>query len=268
MSSKPFLAPVLLGFLLAGVGPILALFVLSGLDWNLLETPNWVGLDNFANLDFAPSLLTTLWIGSLSTVLTVTLGCLLGYFGFSAIYLLPWFTAPIALGVIWRWLLAPTGGLVSAALGFRVDLLSNQTWAPVTVAAVIAWCGIGYTAMIFNAGLRTLPKFTIDAASLDGASKFATLFSIQLPQLRKLMFFIVATVTIQSLTSFDLVYVLTGGGPSLVTDVASLHIVSAAMKTFEVGYASAMSIVFTAFEIAILLIEYVIYRVIARRFDA
>lgn len=267
MTQKHFLAPVLLGFMLAAVAPIVALFTLSGFEWNLLGSPNWVGLDNFVNLNLGPSLAATLWIGFFAVILIVSLGCLLGYFGYSAVYLLPWFTAPIALGVIWKWLLAPTGGLISSAFGFRLDLLSDPFWAPITVAAVIAWSGIGYTAMIFSAGFRSLPKHTIDAASLDGAGRLATLISIQLPQLRKLIFFIVATATIQALTSYDLIYVLTGGGPSAATDVASLHIVSLAMKTFEVGLASAMSLVFTAFVIAILLFEYAVYKIICRKFN-
>lgn len=267
MSSKPFLAPVLLGFAFAAGAPIIALIALSGFDWNLIDSPTWVGLNNFLDLDFWPSLGTTLWIAVITLVLEVGLGSLLGYYlsGFSAIYLLPWFAAPIALGVIWKWLLAPTGGLLSSALGFRVDLLTNEFWAPVTVAAVIAWCGTGYTALLFSSGLKSVRENTVFAAQLDGASKFQTLWHIQLPQLRKLIFFVVATVTIQSLTIYDLVYVLTGGSAN--TDVASIYIIDAALKTFEVGSASALSIMFTVFGSLILVIEYAIYRAVCRRFD-
>lgn len=267
MNAKPFIAPVLLGFLLAVVAPVIALFGLAGFDWNLIDTPKWVGLDNFANLNLGPSLITTAWIALLVVAITVGFGGLLGYLGFHAIYLLPWFTAPIAIGVIWKWLLAPTGGLLSTALGFRLDLLSDVFWAPITVAAVIAWCGIGYTALVFSAALSSVQANTVDAAALDGAGKVATLWNIQLPQVRRLVFFIVVTTTVQALTTYDLVYLLTGGGPDQATDLASIHIVDEALKTFEVGKASATSIAFLIFELLILSAEYLVYRVITRRFN-
>jgi multiple sugar transport system permease protein len=264
---RPFLAPVLLGFLLAVVAPVIALFGLAGFDWNLIDTPKWVGLDNFTNLNLGASLITTAWIALLVVVISVGLGGLLGYLGFKAIYLLPWFTAPIAIGVIWKWILAPTGGLLSTSLSFRVDLLSNDYWAPITVAAVISWCGIGYTALIFNAALNSVQAHTVDAAALDGAGRFTSLWRIQLPQIRRLVYFIVVTTTIQALTTYDLIYILTGGGPSLTTDVISIHVVNQALNTFQVGSASATSIAFLIFEVLILLVEYLVYRLVTRRFN-
>jgi multiple sugar transport system permease protein len=204
----------------------------------------------------------------MTVAFTVTFGGLLGYVGFSPVYLLPWFTAPIALAVVWKWILNPTGGLLSTLVGFRVDLLTNTFWAPITVAGVIAWCGTGYAALIFSSGLGTVQQNTVDAAALDGASKWDIFWKVQLPQIRQLVFFIVATTTVQAFASFDFIFVLTGGGPDGATDVASMHIVNAAMKTFEVGSASAMSIVFVVFESVILICEYLIYRRITRRFDA
>jgi multiple sugar transport system permease protein len=127
-----------------------------------------------------------------------------------------------------------------------------------------AWIGTGYTAMLIASGLRAIPRNTIDAARVDGANAFALLWKIQIPQIHKLLFFLVATLTLQSLATFDLVVALTGGGPSESTDVVSLHLVDAALKTFEVGSASAMSIVFMLFSAIVLAIEYALYRLVVR----
>ena len=268
MNSKPFLAPVLLGFVLAALGPLVAVITLSGFEWNLIDQPIWGGAANFFRPEFLSSLGATTGIGCLVLIAQLGLGGVLGYQlrgRVSAIYLLPWLTAPIAIGVIWRWLLAPTGGLISNAIGFRLPLLTDDALAPITVALVIAWAGIGYTALVFGAGLSNLQKHISDAAILDGASRLKTFWHIQLPQLRKLIFFLVVTVTLQSMSTYDIIWILTGG--TSTTNVASIHIIDAALKTFEVGGASAMSIQFALFEIAVLLIEYAIYRLVTRRFN-
>ena len=268
MSAKPFLAPVLLGFTLAALGPLVAVFALAGFQWNLIEPPIWVGAANFLDPEFGDSLASTVWIALLVVIFQLGFGGILGYQlrgRVPAIYLLPWLTAPIAIGVIWRWLLAPTGGLISDALGFRLPLLTDAALAPITVALVIAWGGVGYTALIFGAGLNNLQSNTLEAARLDGATNLKTLWHIQLPQMRKLVFFLVATVTLQAMSTYDIVLILTGGAAG--TDLASIHIIDAALKTFQVGSASAMSIQFALVEICVLLIEYLVYRIIARRFD-
>lgn len=269
--SKAFLVPVLLGFTLSTAAPIIAIFSLAGFNWNLVSAPKWVGLDNFNfGLDLGP----TIWIAFLTLLFQLVAGSTLGYFlanwsrsssNLAAIYLLPWLTAPIALGVIWKWLLAPTGGLISAAVGYRLDLLTNPTLAPLAIAFVAAWSGAGFTALVFASGLRTVRANTVDAAKLDGAGKLATLWQVQLPQMRRIIFFIVLSITLQSMAIYDLVLILTGGNQG--TNVASINIVNAALKTFEVGRASADSIIFTLFELLIIAIEYLIYHWLTRRFD-
>ena len=276
MGAKRYLAPVLLGFALGAALPLAALFSLSGFSWNLIETPTWVGFANFETLpDLTNSLMVTLWISFLAVVTQLVAGLTLGYFvsnwsrtskSLAAVFLLPWLAAPIAIGVLWQWILAPSGGLLSNLFGIRIELLANPLAAPITIALISAWIGTGYTAMMVASGLRSIPRNTVDAARIDGANNIEILRKIQLPQIHKLIFFIVATLTLQAIGTFDLVVALTGGGPSQSTDMISLHLVNTALKTFEIGSASAMSILLMLFSGVLLLGEYLLYRVVVRKY--
>jgi len=276
MGAKRYLGPVLLGFALGAALPLAALFSLSGFSWNLIETPTWVGFANFETLpDLTNSLMVTLWISFLAVVTQLVAGLTLGYFvsnwsrtskSLAAVFLLPWLAAPIAIGVLWQWILAPSGGLLSNLFGIRIELLANPLAAPITIALISAWIGTGYTAMLVASGLRSIPRNTVDAARIDGANNIEILRKIQLPQIHKLIFFIVATLTLQAIGTFDLVVALTGGGPSQSTDMISLHLVNTALKTFEIGSASAMSILLMLFSGVLLLGEYLLYRVVVRKY--
>jgi len=276
MGAKRYLAPVLLGFALSAALPLVALFSLSEFSWNLIETPTWVGFANFETLpDLTNSLMVTLWISFLAVVTQLVAGLTLGYFvsnwsrtskSLAAVFLLPWLAAPIAIGVLWQWILAPSGGLLSNLFGIRIELLANPLAAPITIALISAWMGTGYTAMLVASGLRSIPRNTVDAARIDGANNIEILRKIQLPQIHKLIFFIVATLTLQAIGTFDLVVALTGGGPSQSTDMISLHLVNTALKTFEIGSASAMSILLMLFSGVLLLGEYLLYRVVVRKY--
>jgi len=276
MGAKRYLAPVLLGFALSAALPLVALFSLSEFSWNLIETPTWVGFANFETLpDLTNSLMVTLWISFLAVVTQLVAGLTLGYFvsnwsrtskSLAAVFLLPWLAAPIAIGVLWQWILAPSGGLLCNLFGIRIELLANPLAAPITIALISAWIGTGYTAMLVASGLRSIPRNTVDAARIDGANNIEILRKIQLPQIHKLIFFIVATLTLQAIGTFDLVVALTGGGPSQSTDMISLHLVNTALKTFEIGSASAMSILLMLFSGVLLLGEYLLYRVVVRKY--
>lgn len=281
MRAKPllFLAPALLGALLAVGIPLVTLIPLSTVEWNLISPLEWGHWDNFArvvnNRQFMNSLATTVSIAVLATGIQLLVGGVLGYLLstwtrsmklLAAFFLLPWMAAPVAIAVAWKWILAPTGGLLSESLGFRQDLLTNPTTAPLAVACVLAWAGSGYTALFVASGLRSIPRHTLEAARLDGAGSARLFWAVQLPQMRRIAFFLVVTVTLASLNVYDLVYVLTGGGPQGSTAMATFTITTTALTTFQVGESAAMAILFTALELAIIGLEYLIYRLLTRRF--
>jgi multiple sugar transport system permease protein len=275
-----FLAPALIGALLAVGIPLLSLLPLSTVEWNLISPIEWGHADNFSrvlsNPQFMGSLGSTLLIAFCATTLQLLLGGVIGYYLSSwsrsmkvlaAVFLLPWMAAPVAIAVAWKWILAPTGGLLSELVGYRQDLLTDPTTAPLVVAGVMAWAGTGYTALFVASGLRSIPRTTVDAARLDGAGPSRLWWEIQLPQMRRIAFFLVVTVTLASLNVYDLVYVLTGGGPSGATAMATYTITQTALSTFQVGESAAMAIMFTVLELAVIAVEYLAYRLLTRRFD-
>lgn len=274
-----FLLPVVVGFLCAAVVPLATLSLLGFLSWNLVGPIKWVGLQNFIEVSSDPgfhsSIVTTLSIGILGTICVVGAGALAGRYLSSwnatsrfvtAIFLLPWMAAPVAIAVMWKWILAPTGGVLSNFFGFRVDLLTNPIWAPVVIAAVFGWTGAGFTALLFASGLRSLPHNVREAARIDGATSWQLFWQIELPLLRRIVLFVVVTVSLQAFSLYDIVYVLTGGGPGTATDVVSLHIVHATLTTFELGQSAVMSLAFIGIEALVIAGEAGLYFLLTRKF--
>lgn len=275
-----FLAPTFLGFFVGILLPFLALVVFSTLNWWLLGSAAFVAGDNFVQLansaKFNNSISVTVQIALWATVFQTAWGYLLGYSLaswtktsriFSGVFLLPWMAAPLAIGIIWKWILSPTGGFLSQFLAFRVDFLSSPMLSQITVAGVSAWAGSGFTALVVASAIRTVPQSTVQAACLDGASAWQIFWSIQLPQIRRVTFFLIATTFLAGMTIYDLVVSLSGTGPSFATDVATFHIVSATLSNFSMGESSAMALVFTGFELLLLSLLYMSFKLVTRRFD-
>jgi len=278
-SPTPFLLPTLVGAAIAVAIPVLTLGWLSLVQWDLISPVRWAGLDNFGRVlsdaAFLQSLGISFYISIWATLLQLAIGTLAGYLQWtkasrlvSGIYLLPWFAAPVAIGVIWKWLLTPETGILSKLLGTRLDILTSGSLAPLAVASVSAWLGFGYTAMFVAAGLRSIPTDTIEAAKLDGASGRQIFWGVQLPQLGTLALFLVVTTSLQTMGLFDIVYVLTGGGPLGATDTAALHIANSALYQFDVGGSAASAVAFTALEVIVFLVQVLVYRRLTRRYRA
>jgi len=163
---------------------------------------------------------------------------------FRVIYVLPWICAPLVLGVVWRWILAPTDGALNAIIGHRVEWLADPALALPSVAAVTVWTQVGYVTLFFAAGLQNIPVHLIEAARIDGASAWQTFWRIKLPLLRPTMFFVLVTGVISSFQVFDSIYALTPqGGPEGVTDVIAGRIYYQAFQSRNIGQASVMALV-------------------------
>lgn len=157
--------------------------------------------------------------------------------------MLPWICAPLALGVVWRWILAPTDGALNALLGTRIEWLADPALALPSVAAVTAWTQVGYVALFFVAGLRAIPPNVGEAAVLDGAGGWQRFWLVTLPLLRPTTFFVLVTGVISSFQTFDAVYALTPkGGPQGSTDVIAGRIYYEAFETRTVGNAAVMAL--------------------------
>lgn len=251
------LAPSLLGVVLFLLVPVLIVVGLALFRWDLVGPRTFVGLDNVVAVAtdgrFTRSLLVTaffvLIVIPVQTVLGLAAALLLdrglpGTTVLRVIFVLPWICAPLALGVVWRWILSPTDGALNALLGIRVEWLADPALALPSVAAVTAWTQVGYVALFFLAGLRAIPDTIVEAARLDGASAWQLLWRIRLPLLRPTLFFVLVTGVISSFQVFDSVYALTpNGGPQGVTDVVAGRIYYEAFENRAVGQAAVVAVV-------------------------
>lgn len=263
------LAPSLFGVLAFLVAPVLVVAWLGMQSWDLIGPRTFVGLDNVlavaADGRFARSLLVTALFVVIVIPLQTALGLgaalllnrgLPGSSVFRVIYVLPWICAPLVLGVVWRWVLAPTDGALNALLGTRVEWLADPALALPSVAAVTVWTQSGYVALFFVAGLRAIPSTVTEAALLDGASRSQTFWRVVLPLLRPTMFFVLVTGVISSFQVFDSVYALTpNGGPQGVTDVVAGRIYYEAFENRAVGQAAVMALVLFVILVAVTLVQ-------------
>ncbi|GLW31600.1 carbohydrate ABC transporter permease [Actinoplanes regularis] len=250
------LAPSLVGvggFLLL---PVVAVLGISLARWDLVSPARWTGLDNYRAIltdpAFGRSLAVTagfvLLVLPLQTALGLLVALLLdrrlpGSTWFRAILVLPWISAPLALGVVWRWLLDPADGAVDQLLGHRIEWLTSPVLALPAVAAVTVWTNVGYVALFFLAGLAGVPPQYSEAARIDGAGPWQGFRRVTLPLLRPTTFFVLVTGVISSFQVFDTVYAMTRGGPAGRTEVVAYAIYREAFVDYRMGRAAAMSVV-------------------------
>lgn len=248
--------------------PVLIVLALSFTRYNLLSAPQWAGLDNFVYLLGWERFRNSLWVTALFTLMTIPTSIVLGLLLAVAInrrlpgtswlrvlYVLPWVCAPLALGVVWRWIFDPTNGALNALLGRRIEWLADVDLALPSVAFVQVWSSVGYISLFFLAGLQQIPVSVYEAAKLDGAGPVRTLWSITLPLLRPTMFFVTVTSIIASFQVFDTVYAMTGGGPRFTTDVIAARIYDEAFVALRLGRAAAMALVLFLLLVAVTLVQ-------------
>ncbi len=199
---------------------------LSLYRWDLLGPLRYVGLANWrsvlADAGFGNSLVVTAIFVAIVVPAQTVLGLLAatmlarqlpGTGLFRTLYVLPWICAPLAIAVLWRWILAPTDGAVSTVLGHRIEWLSDPSLALPLVSAVVVWANVGYVALVLPGGPAGHPRRHPHAARTDGANAWQRFWRITLPMLRPTMFFVLVTGIVSTAQVFDTVYALTGGGP-------------------------------------------------------
>lgn len=268
------LAPSLFGIVAFLLLPILVVIWLSMQHWDLLSPASFVGWQNFGAVFADPSFGRSLAVTALFVLLVIPLQTALGLFAatllsrglpgsgfFRVIYVIPWICAPLALGVVWNWIFAPTDGALNALLGSNIAWLSDPVLALPSVAAVSIWSQVGYVTLFFMAGLAAVPKEMLDAARVDGANAVQIFWRIKLPLLRPTMFFVLVTGVISSFQAFDSIYALTpNGGPQGSTDVIATRIYAKAFKDFDLGQASVMALVLFVILVSVTLLQQLYFR--------
>jgi len=255
-----FLAPSFVGFLVFVFGAVVFSLLLSFMDWDMLTAPKFVGLSNYIRLftndaTFLLVLKNTV-VFVLGTVPSrVIMGLLLALALVKRIPLRSFFRATIffpvivptvAAAMVWRWIFNADFGLLNDLL-YRLGVsnlpqwLADPKWAMVAIIILSVWKDVGFSAVLFMAGLQGIPEVLYEAAKIDGASRFQIFWKITLPLLSPTMFFVIVINVISSFQVFDQAYVLTGGGPGNATNTLVYYIYNNAFQWFKMGYASAIA---------------------------
>ncbi|KUI15060.1 sugar ABC transporter permease [Mycolicibacterium acapulense] len=267
------LAPSLFGVVAFMLLPMFVVVWLSLHRWDLLSPMEYVGLRNWQSVLTDPTFGTSLVVTLLFVVLVVPAQTLLGLIAasllarglpgsgfFRTVYVLPWICAPLAIAVLWRWILAPTDGAVSTVLGRQIDWLTDPTLALPVVSAVVVWTNVGYVALFFLAGILNIPTDIHNAARTDGATTWQRFRHITLPMLRPTLFFVLVTGIISAAQVFDTVYALTGGGPQNRTDLVAHRIYAEAFGAAAVGRAAVMAVGLFVLLVGVTIVQQLYFR--------
>ena len=255
--------PVLL-FLLAVYGyPLLLTFKYSFQEVSLIGNADlFVGLDNYiavlTNKDFYGTLLLTVKWTVLTVVLKLGIGFIMALLLSSDIYLLklnrfllliPWAIPQVVVAILWTWILDGQYGYLNyylEELGWineAIRWLSDPSLAFVATAFVDAWIGVPLIAMIFLSGLNGIPESLYEAAKVDGANSLQRFLHITLPNLKKIILIALTLTTIWTFNAFNVIYVLTGGGPMGGTETVMIKIYKEAFGKYDLGMSSTLSVI-------------------------
>jgi len=270
-----FMLPGLLAFLVVMVAPFLATVGISFTQWNGVQTPTWVGIDNYVNLlsdpefvaSFQNTLILIVAMVILPTILGLALaGLLYSYvsrrFGgkwasfFRAGFYLPQVMPVAVAGVVWGWILTPDGALNSILQsvglgGLAQNWLGDPSFALFSVMAMMGWFQVGFPLVIFFTALQRMDQTVIEAASLDGASGWQTFIYVTIHQIRPEIFVVVLMTTIATFKVFAQVFVLTRGGPGTATYVPSYYTYLNFFQKDQVGLGSAIATIVTVLVVVV-----------------
>ncbi len=256
-----FLALPLTMYAIWVIVPLVQTLILSFTNWDgVLPSYDLVGFANFRRLfqdmHFRTSLLNNIrWLVGFAGV-TVPLGLLLAVFLdqkfrgakiYKTFMYLPMTLSFVVIGQIWMWILEPRTGALNSFLGVfglgPVGWLSDPSVVTYSLIMAAAWKQISYAMVLFLAGLKLVPKELVEAAYVDGANAFRRFISVILPMLRPAMVIAVTISIIDSLRAFDIVYVLTRGGPFYSSSVMANYMYVQAFHNYRMGYGSSIATV-------------------------
>lgn len=255
--------------------PIVMSFYFSFTNYSVLDEGDWVGGANYLRLLQDPEFHAALWHTVVYTAIAVPLQTVFS-FGLAAILarrfrnrlgglvrsvlFIPVLSSLVVIGVVWRLLLGTDEGAINRFLAFfglpHINWLGNPDLALLVIALVAVWQNVGYFLVIFYAGILAVPAELYEAASIDGAKGLQQFFFITVPSLKPVTLLVVILGTIWSFQVFDLIYVMTGGGPGGATTTIVMGIYRAGFQNFQMGYASAMAMVLFAIVLIISFIQW------------
>lgn len=280
LSAYLYILPALFFLAVFILWPTIYSLILSVQKWDFLsETRPYIGTQNYQDLflssEFRNSLEVTLLFVLISVPIRMAFALGLAHLVLAesklnrflrAVYFLPVVSSSVAIALVWRWLFNTDAGLVNALIralgGAGVPWLISPTSALFAVIIVSIWQQLGYDIVLFIAGLQAIPKDFIDAARMDGAQSWHIFRFITWPLLSPTTFFILVISIIGSFQVFSVVNVMTGGGPALGTDVLVHLLYRRAFIFFDIGRASALSVVLLVF---LLVLTFIQFRIVGKR---
>lgn len=268
-----FIAPNFIGFLIFTLVPVVFSLILAFMKWDSFSTPEFVGLQNFTRmlsddtfwLSLKNTFLYTIGVVPLRLVCSLGLAILLnqkikGVKFFRTAFFFPYVTSLVAIAVVWSMLFHPTMGPINQFLRVVIEnppgWLSSSDWALTAIIIVSVWRGMGYYMILYLAGLQGISKELYEAAAMDGANKWKQFIHITVPALRPTTFFVTIMLVINCFKIFDLVQVMTDGGPGRATNVLVYQVYSEAFVKFNFGYASAIAMVLFVIVLVITVIQF------------
>ncbi|MDM5329118.1 sugar ABC transporter permease [Neobacillus sp. CF12] len=258
-----FVSPMLIGVSILVLLPIFATFALSFADWSFI-TPlsqlKWVGFDNFTRLFedtvFLKSLrnnaifvLTVPICMAISLLIAITIDKNVYMKGFFKVaFFMPYISSVVAIAVVWQVLFHPSAGPINQvlkSLGIENPPLwiADPNFALISIMIIQIWISIGFNMIIYLAGLQSIPRDLYEAADIDGANAWVKFRNITLPLISPTSFFLFITGIISTFKVFDLIAVLTKGGPMNSTSMIVWNLYDTAFVNLKIGYASAMAVV-------------------------
>ncbi|OTP26816.1 carbohydrate ABC transporter permease [Enterococcus mundtii] len=268
-----FIAPNFIGFLIFTLVPVVFSLILAFMKWDSFSTPEFVGMQNFTRMlsddtfwiSLKNTFLYTIGVVPLTLICSLGLAILLnqkirGVKFFRTAFFFPYVTSLVAIAVVWSMLFHPTMGPINQFLRMVIEnppgWLSSSDWALTAIIIVSVWRGMGYYMILYLAGLQGISKELYEAAAMDGANKWKQFIHITVPALRPTTFFVTIMLVINCFKIFDLVQVMTDGGPGRATNVLVYQVYSEAFVKFNFGYASAIAMVLFVIVLVITVIQF------------
>ncbi|QMU58567.1 MAG: ABC transporter permease subunit [Boseongicola sp.] len=256
-----FLAPAILFFMVYVIIPIFQSISISFYDWDGLGEARWVGLANYVELADDSAFEVSLWNNLkwlLFYLLAIPAGLFIALFLnqtvpgiriYKSLFFFPFVLSQVVVGLVFSWFYLPNEGLFSSMLGLiglgPVNVLGDPTWATYGIIAAGLWPQTAYCMILYLTGLNAVDPEQVEAARLDGAKGWKMLWYVIVPQLKPATFIAFVVTIIGALRSFDLISIMTNGGPFGQTRVLSFYMFEKALSEygFRMGYGAAIAVV-------------------------
>jgi multiple sugar transport system permease protein len=269
-----FILPALIGTFIFIIIPIFCSFALSFTEWDLLNEIKFIGLENYKSVLSEP-IFTQILVNTLVYAISVTVFAVIipliiasvintkirGAECFKTIYFIPFITPAVVIAIVWSWIFDPNIGGINLLFKSNLEWLFDTKLAMPVLIFVSIWKLIGYNVVLFLTGFATIPSNLFEAAKIDGAGWSKCFWHITLPLLKPTTYFVTIVTAISSFQVFDLIYVMTEGGPKDSTNVIVYSIYKYAFEYFDIGKASALAYILFAVILILTIIQKTIKKI-------